>query len=496
MSNSVLDMVILHYALRERKYMMDLSKAVKADYFDAKYRLFFANLHGAFLNPNIKEVLSLPTFLEYCSDRLKSDTKIEILKHFEKIYRSALELKLDGKEYPGTDFPFFLQKFKERYNAMVLESSAHTLLNSIKEQQDIQQLNKIVSDTVREISSINKARVFDEGSLGDDIINIYKEYYSIRERPETFMGISSGMPSLDIITKGWHGGELIIIAGFEGSGKSLLSMQFAVNAWLGSNTMDTLPSNYVMDGKNVVYFSLEMPRSNRGEATMGAYLNKRMTSCISGVEFSSLRDGSLSDEDLVKFKKACKFIKDYDKHKKLYVVDIPRGATVEDIETKIIEISEEFKIDLVIVDYIGLMKGGEDESDWEAQGNIAGGLHELARIYNIPFISPVQVNRPQGTNHSLNKQNYNTTRIARGSGISQNANIVMQIGQRDNEYVYDDMPIYIIKARDGARGELSLRKDFSRMRVYDSQAVGDDTDGISDFIGLGEYNESSDDSHS
>lgn len=496
MDQKTLDMIILHYALRDRKFMMDLSKAVKADYFDSKYRLFFAHLHSAFLNPNIKEVLSLPAFLDYAGSRLKTESKTELLKHFEALYSQASSLNIDGKEPPGTDFPYFLQKLKERYNAIVVERSAQTILEGVKEKQDVTHLNKIVSETIKEISAINKAQVFDEGSLGEDIINIYREYHAIKDMPEQFMGIPSGMPSLDSVTKGWHGGELIIIAGFEGSGKSLLCMQFAVNAWLGSNTLETDPENFATDGKNVVYFSLEMPRSNRGEVTMGAYLNKRMTSCVSGVEFSRLRDGSLSDEDLPVFKKACKFIRSYDKHKKLYVVDIPRGATVEDIEAKYLEISEKFEVDMIIIDYIGLMKGDDDEADWQAQGNIASGLHELARVYNVPVISPVQVNRPQGTNHSLNKQNYNTTRIARGSGISQNANVVLQIGQRDNEYIYDDMPIYIIKARDGAKGELNLRKDFARMRVYDNQGVGDDTDSIADLVGIGDYDENSDDSHS
>lgn len=128
-------------------------------------------------------------------------------------------------------------------------------------------------------------------------------------------------------------------------------------------------------------------------------------------------------------------------------------------------------IDLVIVDYMGIMAGSSsgkgEEADWQAQGQIAAGLHEFARLYSVPVITGAQVNRPQGKNHSLTGQSYNTTRIARSAQITQNANIVMQIGCRDNEKDYSDMPIYITKMRDGTQADLTWTKGFDRMRIYD-----------------------------
>lgn len=476
-----LDQVIVHYALRERKFMMDISKHAKADFFEEPYRTFYIHLHAAFLSPKIGEVLGVDAFAEYCKDKMDQELVRELYVAAEGAVGP------EGKEFLPGDFNFFLMKLKERYNKRVADETAEKIKEAVVNKVEVGLINKIIDDAQREIKDINKAKVFDEGSLGDDIINIYKEYQAIKEAPELFSGISSGYPSLDEVTRGFHGGELIIVAGFEGSGKSLLCMNFAKNAWLGSNTVSGSTKDFSMDGKNVVYFSLEMPRSNRGEVSMGAYLNKRLVSATGGIDFSRLRSGNLDETEFDKFKDTCKFINEYDKHKKFYIVDIPRGASVGDIEVKYLEIIEKFPVDLVVIDYIGLMKGAEDESDWEAQGNIAAGLHELARVYNVPIVTPVQVNRPQGSGHSLNKQNYNTTRIARASGISQNANLVMQIGYRDNEHEYTDMPIHIIKARDGEKKQLTLRKDFACMSVYDDLAVQEeDTSNLSEFIDLGD----------
>ena len=115
----------------------------------------------------------------------------------------------------------------------------------------------------------------------------------------------------------------------------------------------------------------------------------------------------------------------------------------------------------------GSTTGKGDDADWQAQGQIAAGLHEFARSFSVPVITGVQVNRPQGKNNSLKDQNYNTTRIARSAQISQNANIVMQIGCRDQEENYMDMPMYLTKMRDGNKGLLTFTKGFDRMRVYD-----------------------------
>lgn len=94
------------------------------------------------------------------------------------------------------------------------------------------------------------------------------------------------------------------------------------------------------------------------------------------------------------------------------------------------------------------------------------------------------MNRPNNASHSLNNQKYNTTRLARASGISQNANMVFVIESRDNEHQYNDMPFQIVKMRDAEKGELQFVKDFSRMRIYDPTSTNNVIEQLDDFIGI------------
>ena len=473
-----LDPILMHYALKHKKHMLELSKAIKPEYFTTTHRELYAILNAGFNDPRVREVMGLPALADYC-DRHHLGHKKEALV---RLYTDALSLKLDGREPVDTDFSYFVTQFKQRYNVAVVTRAMRGMPATLE--AGVEEANSLLKSTMQEVQAINQGQVFDEGSLGEDVVSIYKEYEEISTRPEQYRGVMSGFASLDSITNGFFGGELIFIAGFEGSGKSIVSMNIAVNAWLGSNDPMADTEDFATDGKNVLYFSLEMPRSNRGEISSSANLNKRMMSCIGKIPNTPLRQGLLDAEHKERFRKACKFTKKYDAVKKLYVIDMPRGVTVEDIEVKYLELREKFEIDLVIIDYIGLMAGAEDEADWESQGKIAAGLHEFARVYRVPVISPVQLNRPGGANHSLNKQNYNNTRISRSAMITQNANIVIVIEYRDNEHQYPDLPIKITKMRDGAKMDLTFMKDFSNMRIYDALTV--EQAAPSEFVDLGD----------
>ena len=487
-----LDLTILHYALRDKKYMLDISKSVKSDYFAPDFQDFFGILLTSFSDPNIKDVLSLPAFLAY--SRTKGLAHREAA--FTSIYQIVAGFKIADVEPAASDFGFYLQQLKERYNAVVAEDAVRKVAEALNAGAPITEVNKIFSSFMKDAASIHKGKVFDEGTLGEDAKNMMLEYRAIQNEPEQFRGILTGISAIDTLTNGFFGGELIIVAGMEGTGKSALVMNWGVGAWLGSNrevwfsndptAIDGICENYATNGHNVVYFSLEMPRSNRGKFSSAAYLNKRLISCMSGLDFNQIRKGQLSPPDFERYRTACRFVKEYDKQSKMYVVDIPRGATTEDIEVKLLEIQEKFPVHMIIVDYLGLMAGGENDDDWEALGHIAEKLHELGRVYNIPVITPAQVNRPSGQGQSLNKQSYNTTRIGRSAMIGQNANIVFQIGCRDQEEQYTDMPLYIIKMRDSPKGLLSLTKDFARMRVYDAVPADENAMSLHELVDIGD----------
>jgi replicative DNA helicase len=211
--------------------------------------------------------------------------------------------------------------------------------------------------------------------------------------------------------------------------------------------------NYAEDGANVMYFTIEMPFNP---------LRRRVDSCLAGVPLYGLRDGRLTEAEERQYEACLKFQENYSKE--FYIVDIPRGCTVSQIEAKYMEMLYEFQPQLIVVDYISLMKLDNDESqDWLNVGHLAEMLHEFARTYEVPCITPVQLNRPKQGVRELPDQH----RVGRSIMVTQNCNILLNIDTRPDENTQQNMVINIAKMRDGEKGSFTLHKRLDMMRVTD-----------------------------
>lgn len=459
-ANLSLDRTILSYALHNKQFAMELSNNITHEYFHTDMQWLFKATMDYFNNPKFKELPTLNIISEYLEKNYQDKAFISSGK---EVFKEISELETNPAE-----FKWNIEKLKTRYNDQIQRVCAANITKLIRdnnESQDdrIAKVNDVLRGTITAIDSIQKTKAYQEGSLSQSARSRAQKYKEVEANPELAQGIFSGFGELDRITNGMHPGELLIVGGPTSSGKSVVMMNMAINAYIGKqNPMENAPTpEECIRGHNVLYFSLEMPKDNQ---------ERRIDSCIAQVPYNDIRDGKLSIEDKERYFKGLKFQDKY--HKMFYIVDMPRGVTVREIELKYLEMKETYGIsfDLVVVDYIGIMKSSKSadttkqDSDWLELGHIAEELHEFARVYNIPVITATQVNRPKDPN----KQQYSTDRVARSDMIPQNANIILQIGSRgDDEHTRLDMPVYITKMRDGEKGSFTLVKEFSKMRVVD-----------------------------
>jgi replicative DNA helicase len=377
----------------------------------------------------------------------KPEKRQRHLNIFDKVKQHKVDLD---------EFKWLIKKIREEYNDRVQRKAfkdIKTGLNLPEGEKRVEKINQIIKKSTVEIDSIGAKKMYKEGTLRDSALERVGKYKHIKEHPELARGILTGLSTLDRISNGLHPGELMIIAGDTGTGKSILMHNIAVNAYLAKNNVFNLPDLWNNDGHNVLYFSLEMPKES---------IERRIDSCLGEVYANQIRDGLLPKEDEIKYQQCLKFQKEYSKH--FYIVDMPKGATTREIELKYIEISEtSFRPDLVVVDYLGIMSSNEPTgSDWMDLGIISAELHEFARVYEIPVVTGSQVNRTKD-----GAEVYNTRRIARSGMVPNNANIILQIGCREDEDLRTDMPVFITKMRDGEKGMFTLSKDFGRMKVID-----------------------------
>jgi replicative DNA helicase len=466
-----LDDILLAYALKDKQHTMELITSIDAKYFDDKQWVFEA-VKSFFVDPKFKEIPTAAVIKE----KLESDHHSR--EEVQTLVDAYSKLKTLSAQVDSAEFGWHLDKLRKRYNQKVQkecsEKIALVMAQGSDEESKIERANTLIKEANVDIDSIYRKQVYKEGSLSQSARERFEHYKFVEANPEAARGILTGYKEFDRITNGLHAGELMIIAGNTGTGKSVLMHNIGVNAYLGGNSSQSpLELLDQEKGYNVLYFTLEMPKE---------VIERRIDSCMGDVPYNHIRDGQLSLEDKKKYAGVCRFQMKFAKD--FYVVDMPQKISTREIELKYVEIlGSKFKPDLVIVDYMGIMSPNDSpdrgssgsEADWLSLGQITEDLHTFARVYSVPVITGSQVNKPKDPN----KPTYSTDRIARSGMAPTNANIVIQIGSREDEYLHTDMPIYVTKMRDGEQGAFTLNKNFAKMKIVDLDETNF-ADGYSD----------------
>lgn len=381
--------------------------------------------------------------------RYKTPPSYEVLAELiEEQETLFLVSELAEDDCQESEVLFYLDQIRNRFNSQL----AIRLVNSISKNNDIdiEEFNQNLVNISSKVERLKKSSVFSEGHLSDSVEERINQYLFTEENPHLSSGVLSGFPELDEYLNGIKESEMMVIVGASSSGKSLLMLNYAINAWLGSNTPQPA-SSFLDDGKNILYFTLEMTKKQ---------VEQRLDANLADVRHKALTRGYLEQDEKARWMEALDFQKIYPK--KFYLVDIPRGSRTLDIEASYNRIVAEFKPDLVVVDYLGLMKPNHDfGQDWLEIGQVSADLHEFCRNKNIAVLTAAQ---KKAKNKNAKSQANDTEEIGRSKMIGDNSNIVLMIENRDDELLREDAIIHITKNRDGAKGEIKLFKDFEKSK--------------------------------
>ncbi len=179
-------------------------------------------------------------------------------------------------------------------------------------------------------------------------------------------GVPTGFTKLDHMLGGLQKSDLIIVAGRPGMGKTALALTMMLNA--------------AKKGYHAAMFSLEMSRQQ---------LAQRLVSMQSDIDSSKLRLGKLSADDWIGFVDACGELSE----RYIYVDDTP-AITPMALRSKARKLQAQKGLDLLIVDYIGLMRPDMPINNKVQEVTyISGQLKALARELNIPVVALSQLNR-------------------------------------------------------------------------------------------------------
>jgi len=237
-----------------------------------------------------------------------------------------------------------------------------------------------------------------ENALKQTIEMATKAYQNI----EGIVGIPTGLTELDDRLGGLHKQDLIIIAGRPSMGKTALATNIAFHA--AKNIQDKNLKT------SVAFFSLEMSSEQ---------LSTRILSEQSRIKSNDIRRGKISEKEFEKFIETSKNILELP----LYIDETP-AITISSLSNRARRIKRLFGLDLIVVDYIQLMRAGGEKKDGRVQeiSEITQGLKALAKELNVPVLALSQLSRAVEQRDDKIPQ---LSDLRESGSIEQDADVVM-----------------------------------------------------------------------
>jgi replicative DNA helicase len=266
--------------------------------------------------------------------------------------------------------------------------------------------------------------------IKDVVLRTFTEIHAAAERGDKITGLPSGFTDLDDMTAGMHAGDLIIVAGRPGMGKTAFALNVAMNACVASK-------------KPVVVFSLEMPKEQ---------LVKRMLCSEARVDGTRLRAGQLWREDWPKLARAAGTMSELP----VWIDDTPALSLME-LRAKARRLRSEAGLGLIVIDYLQLMRSGvRNDSREQEISEISRSLKGLAKELGIPVIALSQLNRGVESRAAKDKRPQ-LSDLRESGAIEQDADTILfiyrdELYNRDNPDSKNRAEIIIGKQRSGPTG--------------------------------------------
>jgi replicative DNA helicase len=275
-----------------------------------------------------------------------------------------LEVKCLGIENPRS----YAQILKDRSKARKMYELGQRLIAMSQEKGDVLDQVAMAQTLAMDLTSADDTS--DVMTIGQAVGNVIDKMKR-RHAGEVTTGISFGLDDLDGIVQDLRGGNLGIIAGRPGTGKTVLGMGLA----------ETVA---IKRGGSSLVFSLEMPSDE---------LAKRSLASVSGVSQNWIDTGLAIDDDHASMllDRSVASMTDAD----MRICEKP-GLTFNRI-CSIARFQHRIRpLNIIVVDYLGLISS-DPESRFQNRnqelGSYTRGFKQLAKELGIPVVVLCQLNR-------------------------------------------------------------------------------------------------------
>lgn len=376
-------------------------------------------------------------------DLFKRNEPLDVLSVSTRLREKGILEDIGGSSYltslvnlvPTASHVFHYAKItnKKRVLRDLIDASYHIAELGYKEEDAVEDLLDQAEQRVFAISQSSLQQEFH--SVKDALDDAWERIDKLHKGDGAMRGVPTGFPGLDNITSGLQKSDLIILASRPSLGKTSLALDIARHAATKAKVC-------------VGLFSLEMSREQ---------VVDRLIAAQAGIDLWRLRNGRLSsegdDNDFVRIRDAMEELSQAP-----IFIDDAAMPTVMQIRTMSRRLQAERGLDLIIVDYLQLIKGHDRaENRVQEVTEISRSLKALAKELNVPVLALSQLSRAVESRTDARPK---LSDLRESGSLEQDADLVMFIYREDkakkNSERRSIADILIEKHRNGPVGNTEL----------------------------------------
>ena len=342
-----------------------------------------------------KGMLANPITLKNYFENDKNLIELEGHEYLVKITKFSTSLR-QAIEYAKIIYDMHVRRELIKISEITIDNASNKNID-LPGEKIIEDSEKLLFD-LAERGSFSKSFIKFDAALNQTIEMASKAFKS----DEGIVGVPTGLTDLDDRLGGLHNQDLVIIAGRPSMGKTALATNIAFHAAKNIQNKGLKSS--------VAFFSLEMSSEQ---------LSTRILSEQSRIKSNDIRRGKISEEQFDKFIETSKNISELP----LYIDETP-AISIAALSNRARRIKRLFGCELVVIDYIQLMKASNIRNDGRVQeiSEITQGLKALAKELNVPVLALSQLSRAVEQRDDKKPQ---LSDLRESGSIEQDADVVM-----------------------------------------------------------------------
>ncbi len=359
-NNIEAEQAVLGSILVSNEIFDDISPLINSNnFYDPMHQKIYAAIEKLIFGGMLANPITLKNFFENEKDELNIPEYLIKITKFSSSSRQAIE-------YSKLIYDLFVKR--------ELIKISENLSYTAKSHEISKDGKTIIEETEKTLFDLAEKGNFNSSLIKFDeaMKQTIEMASSAYKNEEGIVGVPTGLTELDGRLGGLHKSDLVIIAGRPSMGKTALATNIAFNAArkIQENEKKTC----------VAFFSLEMSSEQ---------LSTRIIAEQSRIKSNDIRRGKISEEQFDKFIETSKNISELP----LYIDETP-AISIAALSNRARRIKRLFGLDLIVIDYIQLMKGTSFK-DGRVQeiSEITQGLKALAKELSVPVLALSQLSR-------------------------------------------------------------------------------------------------------